>query len=84
MYMSQLNLHVKPDFERDLARLMRLRGLPTKSAAIRLAVRETLERVERAGSRTDFASWRGAALAAELNPNPRFTSDDDLWSADGR
>lgn len=84
MYMSQLNLRVKPEFERDLARLMRLRGIPTKSAAIRFAVRETLERLQRSSAGTDFTRWKGAALAARLNPKPRFESDDDLWSRDGR
>ena len=84
MYMSQLNLHVKPEFERDLARLMRLRGISTKSEAIRLAVRETARRAQRSSKRTDFASWKGAALAAALNPRPRFASDDDLWGENGR
>ena len=84
MYMSQLNLHVKPDFERDLARLMRLRGIPNKSEAIRLAVRETLDRANRTGAGTNFAKWKGAALAAKLNPEARFGSDDDLWAGDGR
>lgn len=82
MYMAQLNLHVKPDFERDLARFMRLRGLKTKSEAIRLAVREGLERARGSGSPTSFRGWIGAGLAVEPNPNPRFRSDDDLWQSD--
>lgn len=84
MYMSQLNLHVKPQFERDLARLMRLRGIRTKSEAIRLAVRETVERAQRSSNRTDFAAWKGAALAAALNPRPRFDSEDALWGEHDR
>ena len=28
---------------------------------------------------TDFTSWIGLALKAPLNPQPRFSSDDDLW-----
>ena len=40
MYMSQINLHTTPTFERALARLMRLRRIGTKSEAIRLAVEE--------------------------------------------
>ncbi len=82
MYMAQLNLHVKPDFERDLARFMRLRGLDTKSEAIRLAVREGLERARGAGARKSFSSWAGAALGVRPNPEPRFPSDDDLWRGD--
>lgn len=83
MYMSQLNLHVKPDFDRDLASLMRLRGIATKSEAIRIAVREAAERAQRS-TRTDFSGWKGAALDAALNPKPRFSSDDELWGDNGR
>ena len=79
MYMSQLNLHVKPDFERDLARFMKLRDLRTKSEAIRVAVREGLERARATPPRRSFTRWAGAGLAATPNPEPRFPSDDDLW-----
>ena len=79
MYMTQINMHVKPDFERDLARFMSLRGLRTKSEAIRLAVREGLERARSAPAGKSFSSWAGAGLAVALNPTPRFQSDDDLW-----
>jgi hypothetical protein len=79
LYMSQINLHAKPEFERDLARFMRLRGLRTKSEAIRLAVREGLERAQAAPARKSFTAWAGAGLAAAPNPEPRFRSDDDLW-----
>jgi hypothetical protein len=85
MYMSQINLHVKPEFERDLARFMRLRGLRNKSEAIRLAVREGLERARAAPPRKSFERWAGAALSVTPNPSPRFGSDDDLWrGGDGR
>ena len=77
--MSQINMHVKPEFERDLARFMRLRGLETKSEAIRVAVREGLERAQATPARESFASWAGAGLAAATNPDQRFESDDDLW-----
>ena len=77
MYMSQLNLHVTREFERDLGRFMRLRGMRTKSEAIRLAVREGLERARRAPSK-GFSGWAGAGLTVEPNPDPRFPSDDDL------
>lgn len=85
MYMAQINIHVKPDFERDLERFMSLRGLATKSEAIRLAVREGLERARAAPPRESFTGWAGAGLAVSPNPEPRFRSDDDLWrSGDGR
>lgn len=80
MYMSQLNMHTTPEFEEDLVRLMELRGIPTKSEAIRRVVREALERARRARSHErDFREWLGAAREAELNPRPRFSSEDDLW-----
>ena len=82
MYMSQINLHVKPEFERDLARFMSLRGLSNKSKAIRLAVREGLERARAQPRPRAFTALAGAALAAPTNPDPRFESDDDLWRAD--
>ena len=85
MYMTQINLHVKPDFQRDLERFMRLRGLRTKSEAIRLAVREGLERARSAPSAKGFSRLAGAGLAAATNPEPRFKTDDDLWrGGDGR
>ncbi len=77
--MAQINLHVKPEFERDLTRFMSLRGLRTKSEAIRLAVQEGLERARSTPPRKSFTSWAGAGLAAAPNPEPRFRSDDDLW-----
>lgn len=80
MYMSQLNMHTTPEFEEDLSRLMELRDIPTKSEAIRRAVREALDRARSARARDlDFRDWLGAAREAELNPRPRFSSEDDLW-----
>lgn len=38
--MSQINLHTTPEFEADLAALMKARGIKSKSEAIRVAVRE--------------------------------------------
>ncbi len=79
LYMSQINLQVTPEFERDLRRFMKLRRLRNKSEAIRLAVKEALERSLGAARQVDYAQWLGAAKRAELNPNPRFHSHDDLW-----
>lgn len=82
--MSQINLRVRPAFEKALARFMKVRGFSTKSEAIRVAVAEGLERA--LGDRSqvaDFHSWRGAALRVPPNPNPRFASDDDLWKKNG-
>jgi hypothetical protein len=78
--MAQLNLHVTPQFEADLRRLQRLRGVRTKSEAVRLAVRETLERDLRGAARADFHEWVGLGLRAPANPSPRFASDAELWA----
>jgi hypothetical protein len=80
--MSQINLHVKPEFERDLTRFMSLRGLGTKSEAIRLAVREGLERARAKPAAHALTGLVGAGLAAATNPEPRFASDDALWHSD--
>ncbi len=76
--MSQLNINMTPEFETALKRLMQARGLKSKTEAVRLAVREALERARPAG-KTDFTSWIGLGNAAPGNPRPRFPSDDALW-----
>jgi Arc/MetJ-type ribon-helix-helix transcriptional regulator len=81
--MAQLNVHVTPEFEEALARLVRLRKLASKSEAVRVAVRETLERETQRAGGPDFRSWIGAARKVPLNPRPRFRSDDDLWESAG-
>lgn len=79
MYMAQLNVHLTSEFEQDLRRFKDLRGLPSKSEAVRVAVREALEREIRQPPRVDFREWLGLASQAPLNPNPRFQSHDELW-----
>jgi hypothetical protein len=32
---------------------------------------------------TDFRSWIGIAAKGPMNPNPRFTNEDQLWEKDG-
>jgi Arc/MetJ-type ribon-helix-helix transcriptional regulator len=82
--MAQVNLHVDPDFEAELAELRRVRAIRTKSEAIRLAVRETLERSRRVRRLPDFTSWVGLGRQVPENVRPRFASDDELWGeADG-
>ena len=77
--MGQININVTPEFEAALVRLMRLRGIRSKSQAIREAVAESAERATCAAPVQDFSGWIGAALTAPLNPSPRFAGDDDLW-----
>ena len=78
--MGQLNMHVTADFDRALTELMRRRRIRTKSEAIRLAVHEAVARSRGEAPQVDFTEWIGAGLAAPQNPDPRFPSDDDLWS----
>jgi hypothetical protein len=77
--MGQLNVHMTPEFEETLRRYMRLRGIRTKSDAVRLAVVEGVERARREAPAADFTSWLGLGCAAPENPSPRFRNDDDLW-----
>ena len=78
--MSQLNLHVTAQFEKNLRKFMRIRKIATKSEAIRAAVRECLERVLRETSHQDFRSWIGAGQRVPENPDPHFPNDDALWN----
>jgi hypothetical protein len=78
--MPQFNLHLTPDFEAAIDELMRLRRIRTKSDAVRLAVIETVEREKRARRVPDFSTWVGLGRRVPENPNPRFRTDDDLWS----
>ena len=77
--MSQLNIHMTPAFEEILARFMKSREIRTKSAAIRIAVEEALERQLRDARTTDFTSWLGAGTKVPENPKRKFAADDDLW-----
>ena len=77
--MAQLNINVTPRFDRAMERLMRLRGIATKSEAVRVAVQEAADRAERESERYDFRRLVGLAKRSPLNPRPRFRSDDELW-----
>jgi len=77
--MAQMNFHTTPDFEEALARFMRLRGISTKSEAVRVAVREGLERALSDTGCADFHDLVGLATRAPLAPEPRFSSHDALW-----
>ncbi len=76
--MPQINLNVTPQFREDLERLIRLRGLSSRSQAIRIAVREAVERVLTATPGGGVASLRGIGLAGARRTR-RFRDDDDLW-----
>ena len=77
--MRQLNLNVTDEFERDLRRFMKQKGITKQSEAIRLALREAVAKAG-AASNTDYRSWLGLGLKAPLNPKAHFRGEDDLWS----
>jgi len=76
---SQFNLQLSPDFERTLARLVAARRFRSKSEAVRVAVRETLDRALGSRDRADFGQLRGLAAGGRPAASRRFRSDDDLW-----
>jgi len=77
--MKQLNLNVTSEFESDLRRFMKQRGIASKSDAIRQALRDAVTRSTNAGE-CDFRAWLGMGLKAPLRRQRRFRSEDELWS----
>jgi hypothetical protein len=77
--MRQIRLNITEEFERDLRRLMRHKGITNECEAIHQAVREATTKAD-ATRHSDFRSWLGLGLKAPLNPKPRFCSHDELWS----
>ncbi len=77
--MKQLNLNINKDFERDLKLVMKARRNKTKSDVLRDLVHDEAERLRKAAN-FDFTSLIGVALKYPQNPNPKFKSEDDLWS----
>lgn len=76
--MPQINLNVTPEFAEDLERLVRLRGLSNRSQAIRIAVKEAVERALAATPAGGIASLRGIAVQGS-RCSRRFADDDELW-----
>ena len=66
--MTQLNINMTAEFERDLAALMKARKIKQKSDAIRYAV-AAAARAER--KRRDFSALLGALAASKPNDKPR-------------
>jgi hypothetical protein len=77
--MSQLNIHLTPNFEKDLNKFMKLRHIDTKSEAIRVAIKEGIMRAAAHTKSVDFTSWLGLATEVPTNKKAKFSSDDDLW-----
>ena len=79
MYMAQINLNVTKEFEEELATWMKVKGIPTKSEALRVAVREGLARARESRRPADYTALIGAGKKGFPNPHPRFKKDGDLW-----
>lgn len=77
--MSQLNIHVTVSFEKDLNKFMKLRHINTKSEAIRLAIKEGIQRAAAHVACANFTDWLGLATQVPTNKKAKFSSDDDLW-----
>ncbi len=77
--MSQININQTPEFESDLTRLMKLRKLRSKSEAIRLAVKESLERALEQSPAVSYSDWIGIACGGQ-NREPRFKNHSDVWT----
>ncbi len=80
--MSQLNIHMSPAFEQKLKRFMRLRGIKTKSDAVRTAVDDALRLAQKAPT-VHLRDLLGAAKLLPQRPRSEWLSDDDLWEANG-
>lgn len=79
--MAQFNMNLTPEFERDLKRIMKRRGFKHKADAVRAVVKEAAtEKKPVAAKDYDWGRLLGIGLGEGYNPNPRFKSDDDLWS----
>lgn len=76
--MGQFNLHMTPEFERTLERLVSIRGFRSKSDAVRIVVREALDEALGTRARGDFGRLRGLA-AGGAGAARQFQGDDDLW-----
>ena len=77
--MAQLNVNLTPQFKKDLEKYMKLRGIKTKSEALRMALHEIVGLIS-VSKKSDFSSWLGSALKAEQRQKRKFRSEDDLWS----
>ena len=80
MYMKRFNIHITEEFEKNLEKYMKQTGITKKAEAIRRALREAVARLEDEQDDFDFRSLIGLGLKGESNKNPRFKSEDDLWS----
>jgi hypothetical protein len=77
--MTQLNIRLTAEFNRNLRKFMKVRHIKSKAEAIRAAIKEGLNWVTAHEKSLDFSKWLGLAKEASINNKSRFNSDDDLW-----
>jgi hypothetical protein len=80
--MARLNINLAPEFQDNLRKLMRLRGIASKSEAVRFAVKEVVEREATQKRQTDWRALIGWANQFPENPNAKSKSHDELWEKD--
>ncbi|MGH8532815.1 MAG: ribbon-helix-helix domain-containing protein [Gammaproteobacteria bacterium] len=80
--MARLNIDLDPEFQENLEKLMRLRGIDSKSEAVRVAVKEAVARETGQKPKTNWRAMLGWANQFPENPNPRFKSHGELWVKD--
>lgn len=73
----QINIRTDASFQRELDALVRRTGLRTRTAAIKHAVHETLQRARQGQRPFDFRDARG--VAGKPDSRGRFRTDEDLY-----
>jgi hypothetical protein len=81
--MTQLNIRMTAEFNRNLRKFMKVRHIKSKAEAeaeaIRTAIKEGLDHVTAHEKSLDFSKWLDLAKEASINNKSRFNSDDNLW-----
>lgn len=72
-------MQMTPAFEQALAKLMKARGIKTKSEAIRVAVEDALRLTTGRAKAANFDGWIGLGTRAPQNARPRFARDGEMW-----
>jgi len=79
--MKQLNIKITPEFDSLINQAMQRRKIKKKTALLYQLVKEAAEQdLSVLDTMNRLELLLGKGLKTELNPNPRFTKDDDLWS----
>jgi hypothetical protein len=80
--MSQLNIHMSAAFEKKLKSYMRVRGIKTKSDAVRTAIDEALQLAQKTPT-VRLQDLYGAAKNLPQRPRRKWLTEDDLWEPNG-